>query len=98
MLDEPLRPDIFVPVDNGDALLLAGLAVRDAERRYLGGVTYVVPGVRGGVAEGSSPRSERCVGVRGISERSSFGRKRGNSATRIFRAKKSRRMRRGRSE
>lgn len=28
---------------------------------------YCVPGVRGGVALGSSPRRDRCVGVRGMS-------------------------------
>ena len=32
---------------------------------------YCVPGVSGGVALGSRPRSERCVGVRGISVSSS---------------------------
>lgn len=64
--------------DKGDPLwLAAGLALREVDIRYLGGVTYVVPGVAGGVAVGSKPRRARCVGVRGISERSSVGRKRG---------------------
>ena len=39
---------------------------------YLGGVEYCDPGVRGGVALGSSPRSDRCVGVKGMSASSSL--------------------------
>jgi hypothetical protein len=62
----------------GDVLRLDGLPARDPEaNRYLGGVRYCVPGVTGGVELGSRPRSARCVGVKGISDRSSFGRKRG---------------------
>ena len=41
---------------------------------------YCVPGVGGGVALGSSPRSERCVGVSGMSVRSSLARVRGRRA------------------
>ncbi len=41
---------------------------------------YCVPGVRGGVALGSRPRSARCVGVRGMSARSSCFLKRGRTA------------------
>lgn len=84
---EALLPEKLVLGENGDVLLLAGLAER--ESRYLGGVTYELPGVAGGVTEGSSPRRERCVGVRGMSERSSFGRKRGYSAKPMFRTKNS---------
>lgn len=86
--DESLRPERPALPDRGDdAPLLAGVAVLEAESRYLGGVMYVVPGVSGGVADGSSPRRERCVGVRGISERSSFGRNKGYNATRMFNAR-----------
>lgn len=63
--------------DMGEPCLLAGLALREVERRYLGGVTNVVPGVAGWVAAGSRPSRDRCVGVRGMSERSSLARKRG---------------------
>ena len=44
------------------------------EREYRGGVTYCVAGVLGvsGVVLASSPRSSRWVGVKGMSERSSF--------------------------
>ena len=41
---------------------------------------YCVPGVRGGVALGSRPRSERWVGVRGMSVRSSLLVRRGRRA------------------
>lgn len=84
MLPEARR---LAPGENGDVLLLAGLAERDS--RYLGGVTYELPGVAGGVAEGSSPKRERCVGVRGISERSSLGRKRGYKEITMFITKNS---------
>jgi hypothetical protein len=77
VLIEERRSEKLVFADIGDGCLLAGLALRDVESRYLGGVTNVVPGVAGGVAAGSRPRSERWVGVRGMSERSSLGRKRG---------------------
>ena len=40
-------------------LALTGLALREVDRRYRGGVTYVVPGVTGGAAPGSKPRSAR---------------------------------------
>ena len=89
--DDSLCPEAPALADKGEPDLLAGLAFRDAESRYLGGVTYVVPGVSDCVAEGSSPKSERCVGVNGISEKLSFGRKRGYNATRMFRAKMTRR-------
>lgn len=85
--DDTLRPEALALVDKGDALLLAGLAARDPESRYLGGVMYVDPGVGGAVADGSSPKRARCVGVRGMSERLSFGRMRGYRATRILRTK-----------
>ena len=42
------------------------------ERGYRGGVMYFVPGVGGGVALGSRPRSARCEGVRAISVSSSL--------------------------
>lgn len=87
MPPEGLLPERLALGEKGDALLLAGLAERDS--RYLGGVTYELPGVGGGVTEGSSPRRERCVGVRGMSERSSFGRKRGYSAKPMFTMKNS---------
>lgn len=77
MLIEERRSEKLAFADMGEGCLLAGLALREVESRYLGGVTNVVPGVAGGVAAGSKPRSERWVGVRGMSERSSFGRKRG---------------------
>lgn len=77
-------------LDKGDPLWLAGLALREVDIRYLGGVTYVVPGVAGGVAVGSKPRRARCVGVRGISERSSVGRKRGYKAMMMLATKNSR--------
>ena len=73
--------------DPGDEPILRGLALRDPERRYFGGVTYVLSGVGFVVARGSSPKRARCVGVRGMSVRSSFGRKSGYNATRIFAAK-----------
>lgn len=82
--DDSRRPEAPVLLDKGDAALLAELAVRDAERRYFGGVMYVLPGVSGEEVEGSSPRRERWVGVRGISERSSFDRKRGDRAMTMF--------------
>lgn len=41
---------------------------------------YCVPGVSGGVAFGSRPRSERCVGVRGMSVSSSGVFRRGSRA------------------
>ena len=41
---------------------------------------YCVPGVNGGVAFGSKPKSDRCVGVRGISVSSSVFFMRGNRA------------------
>lgn len=88
--DESLRPEGPALPDRGDdAPLLAGVAVLEAESRYLGGVMYVVPGVSGGVADGSSPRRARCVGVRGISERSSFGRNKGYDASRMFKTRMS---------
>lgn len=92
--DDTLRPEALALVDKGDAPLLAGLAARDPESRYFGGVIYVDPGVGGGVAEGSSPKRARCVGVRGISERLSFGRMRGYSAMRILKMKTSCKIRR----
>lgn len=54
---------------------------------------YCVPGVAGGVPLGSSPRRARWVGVRGMSERSSFGRNRGYRAVKIFIRKTKRRRR-----
>ena len=95
--DDSLRPDAVALADNGEPDLLAGLAFRDAESRYLGGVTYVEPGVSDCVDEGSSPSSERCVGVKGMSAKLSFGRKRGYNATSIFSAKMSRRASNDRS-
>lgn len=94
-MGEKLGPDTvrwldrFAPVDNGDALRPTGLTVRDEDTRYRGGVTYWDPGVAEFEADGFSPRRERCVGVRGISARSSCGRKRGYNATKMFRTKKS---------
>lgn len=87
---EDRRPEKlgFPDVDDGEPCLLAGLAFREVERRYLGGVTNVVPGVAGWDAPGSNPRRERWVGVRGMSERSSFGLKRGYKAKPMFRMKK----------
>lgn len=41
---------------------------------------YCVPGVKGGVALGSKPKSERCVGVRGMSVSSSLFLYRGDRA------------------
>lgn len=87
---ETRRSEKLAPADNGEALcLLAGLALRDVDSLYLGGVTKVVPGVAGGVAVGSRPSRVRCVGVSGISERSSLGRNNGYKATRILKTKKS---------
>lgn len=54
---------------------------------------YWSPGVRG-VAEGLRPRSARWEGVRGMSVRSSAGRKRGRQAIVMFRRKKACRARR----
>lgn len=78
----------FAEVDMGEPCRLAGLALREVERRYRGGVTKVVPGVAGWVAAGSRPKRNRCVGVRGMSERSSLARKSGYSAVPILRRKK----------
>ena len=50
------------------------LADGDADREYLGGVTYALPGVSGAAADGPRPRRLRCDGVRGTSERSSLRR------------------------
>ena len=47
----------------------------------------MLSGVGGTEALGSSPKRARCVGVRGISVRSSFGRKSGYKAMRILAAK-----------
>lgn len=55
----------------------------DGVREYRGGVLYTDPGV-GGADEGPRPRSFRWPGVRGMSERSSFGRTSGNRATPIL--------------
>lgn len=43
-----------------------------------------MPGVTGGVFDGSRPKRARCVGVRGISARLSFGRNKGSKATTTF--------------
>lgn len=56
---EGLRSEKFAFADMGEDGLLAGLGLREVESRYLGGVANVVPGVAGGVAEGSRPRSFR---------------------------------------
>jgi hypothetical protein len=69
-LPDTLRPNGELPTVA--ALLLEALTARGVLRTYRGGVTYVLPGV-GGVASGESPRSVRWRGVRGMSERSSFG-------------------------
>ena len=59
-------------------LFVAGDTFRGVgERGYRGGVRYCVPGVGGGVAVGSRPKSDRCVGVRGISGISSVFLRRG---------------------
>lgn len=91
---EERRSEKLAFAEIGEGCLLAGLALRE-ESRYLGGVTNTVPGVAGGVAAGSKPRSERWVGVRGMSERSSVGRKRGERATITLKTKKSWRMNNG---
>ena len=66
------------PRDDSDLALLALLAGVD-DREYLGGVMYCDPGVAGRDA-GPSPNKARCVGVRGISERSSSGFRSGRHA------------------
>lgn len=53
---------------------------------YLGGVAYLVSGVTG-VELGGSPRSFRWAGVRGMSERSSLPRNRGQQAATMLNAK-----------
>ena len=61
--------------------LPAGETLRGVgDSAYRGGVIYCVPGVGGGVVFGSRPSRERCVGVRGMSARSSLGRMRGRRA------------------
>jgi len=87
--DETRRSENVGVADKGEPLWLAGLPLREVDTRYLGGVAYVVPGVRGGVAVGSNPKRARCVGVKGISERLSVGRNRGYKARRMFAVKKS---------
>jgi hypothetical protein len=52
---------------------------------------YWVPGGGGGADEGSRPRSWRWVGVRGMSEMSSFGRKRGRREEMMLMRRKRRR-------
>ena len=59
-----------------------------AERGYRGGVTYVVPGLVGGVAYGSRPSRERCDGVSGMSDMLSVLRKRGERAETILNRKR----------
>ena len=71
--EETRRSERVGVADNGEVCRLAGLALREVDIRYLGGVTYVVPGVADGVAVGSRPNRARWVGVRGMSERSSLG-------------------------
>lgn len=86
--DENRRLEALALVDNGEPEWLAGLAVLDPEdTRYFGGVTYDVVGAEEDVVDGSSPRRVRCVGVRGMSDILSFGRKRGYNATSMLRRK-----------
>lgn len=62
-------------------LLVAGEMFRGVgEWGYRGGVMYCVPGVSGGVALGFRPKSDRCVGVSGMSVSSSVFLMRGNRA------------------
>jgi hypothetical protein len=69
-LPETLRPSGELPAVANR--LLVALTARGVLRAYRGGVQVPeAPGVAG-VAVGGRPRSERCRGVRGISERSSF--------------------------
>lgn len=72
--------DIGVPYPLPAGEILRGVG----DRAYRGGVMYCVPGVAGGVVLGSRPSRARCVGVRGMSTSSSFGRIRGRRATNIL--------------
>lgn len=84
--------------ESGEGLGLIGLAFREPEdNRYLGGVIYLDPGVAGALLLGSRPRRDRCEGVRGMSDKSSFGRYRGYRATTIFTRRRRRMARRTRS-
>jgi hypothetical protein len=78
--------------DFGDVFRLAELVpLAGDDKLYFGGVMYLVPGVAGGVLEASRPKSARCVGVSGMSDRSSLGRKSGNRAMTILITKRTRR-------
>jgi hypothetical protein len=59
--------------------MLAGDPASDGVLEYRGGVLYTEFGVAGLELDGR-PSSFRCAGVRGMSERSSWGRARGSSA------------------
>ena len=81
----PSRPSEGLPfLDMGVLKLLplrlAGERFRGVgERGYRGGVMYSVPGVAGGVALGSRPKSALCLGVKGMSATSSWDLMRGRS-------------------
>ena len=60
--------------------MLAGDPASDGVLEYRGGVLYTEFGVAGLELDGR-PSSFRCAGVRGMSERSSWGRASGSSAT-----------------
>lgn len=81
-----LLPDFGLP-DRGEfeklPMWLAGDPLGVGVLATRGGVLYCEPGV-GGFDVGGKPRSFLCAGVRGISERSSGVRMRGQNATKIL--------------
>ena len=84
MLPEGLAPSALgefekLPLLAGEPLNGVGV------RANLGGVAYVLFGV-GGAELGGKPSSFRCPGVSGISERSSFARRRGQHAATALKA------------
>ncbi len=66
-------------LETGEVEKLRRLAAEptDGVREKRGGVLYADPGV-GGLDDGGRPSSRRCPGVKGISDRSSFGPSKGS--------------------